>query len=87
VPDEYPVEQIRKLFKEPDVIPSAELSLKWGEPDEDAIVKLLVEENQFQETAVRNAIKRLRASKGKSTQGRLDSFFKPVVGQSLPFFF
>ena len=36
--------QVRKLFVEPEVLPSAEVELKWTDPDEAGLVEFLVKE-------------------------------------------
>ena len=67
--------EVRELFKKPEVAPAAELDLKWTEPDEEGLVKFLVERMQFSEERVMSGIKRLKAAKGKASQQRMDSFF------------
>lgn len=85
VPEEWPFERARQLFKEPDVIKSETITdndLKIKDIDEDGIVKFLCTENDFDEKRVRNAIERCKAAKPKSAQTRIDSFFqvKPSEG-------
>ena len=43
--------------------------LKWSPPDEDGLVQFLVAEKSFNEDRVRKVAERIRASRGKSTQG------------------
>lgn len=79
VPKEWPIERARQLFKEPDVIKSdtiSEADLKIKDIDEDGIVEFLCKENNFDEKRVRSAIERCKASKPKSAQTRIDSFFQ-----------
>ena len=79
VPDNWPIETARKLFKEPDVIKSDTISeddLKIRDIDDEAIVQFLCVENGFDEKRVRNAIERCKAAKPKSAQTRIDSFFQ-----------
>ncbi|GJP29130.1 hypothetical protein CLOM_g11318 [Closterium sp. NIES-68] len=48
VPDPWPYDQARTLFKEPLVTPSEKVpEIKWTAPDEEGLVKFLVEENGF----------------------------------------
>ncbi|AAC13596.1 similar to FLAP endonuclease-1 (SW:P39748) [Arabidopsis thaliana] len=48
IPEEWPYNEARKLFKEPDVITDEEqLDIKWTSPDEEGIVQFLVNENGF----------------------------------------
>lgn len=80
IPDSFPVEEVRELFLSPKVADPAGLTLKWGEVDEAGLKALLVEQSQFKEETVTSGIARIRKSMKNSTQGRLDSFFKPVPG-------
>lgn len=85
VPENWPIERARQLFKEPDVIKSESISesdLKLKDIDEDGIVEFLCKEHSFDEKRVRTAIERCKASKPKSAQTRIDSFFqvKPSEG-------
>lgn len=80
IPDPFPVEEVRELFLSPKVADPAGLTLKWGEVDEAGLKALLVEQSQFKEETVTSGIARIRKSMKNSTQGRLDSFFKPVPG-------
>lgn len=77
VPDPYPVQQVRDMFIKPEVMAASDVVLKWGKPDEKGILKLLVEENQFDEAKILNGIKRLTAARKASGQVRVDSFFAP----------
>lgn len=77
VPDPYPVDQLREMFFKPEVTPAKDVVLKWSKPDEAAIKKVMVEENQFDETKIENGIKRLVEARKTSNQVRVDSFFKP----------
>ena len=46
-------------------------AFKWGEPDEEGLVEFLVKEKNFNEDRVRTALKKVHATKGKSSQGTL----------------
>lgn len=85
VPEDWPIETARRLFKEPDVIKSETITeddLKIRDIDADGIVQFLCVENGFDEKRVMNAIERCKAAKPKSAQTRIDSFFqvKPSEG-------
>ncbi|KAL9280721.1 putative spleen exonuclease [Arabidopsis thaliana] len=85
IPEEWPYNEARKLFKEPDVITDEEqLDIKWTSPDEEGIVQFLVNENGFNIDRVTKAIEKIKTAKNKSSQGRLESFFKPVANSSVP---
>ncbi len=71
-----PVEEIKRLFLEPEVTDDYEL--EWREPDEEGIVRFLVEERDFSEDRVRRAVERLRKAvhelKRTGKQETLDAF-------------
>jgi flap endonuclease-1 len=70
IPDPFPYEEARRLFKNPDVLAGAAVPpLKWSAPDAEGLVKFLVEEKSFAEKRVRDAVDRINAAKAKSTQG------------------
>ncbi|KAL9229479.1 hypothetical protein vseg_004941 [Gypsophila vaccaria] len=85
IADDWPYQEARRLFKEPFVFPeNEEPELKWSPPDEEGLVNFLVKENGFNIDRVTKAIEKIKAAKAKSSQGRLESFFKPVATDSNP---
>jgi flap endonuclease-1 len=83
IPEDWPYPESRHLFKEPNVsldVPE----IKWTPPDEEGIVNFLVNENGFNKDRVTKAIEKIKAAKTKSSQGRLESFFKPIANTSTP---
>lgn len=85
VPDDWPYQEARRLFKEPEVSTDDEvLNLKWSPPDEEGLITFLVNENGFNSDRVTKAIEKIKAAKNKSSQGRLESFFKPTANPSVP---
>lgn len=80
VPDPWPYQEARRLFKEPLVTPVEEVpDFKWTAPDAEGLRKFLVEENGFNNDRVMKAIEKIKVAKNKSSQGRLESFFGGVV--------
>ncbi|KAA0194021.1 hypothetical protein HAZT_HAZT004178 [Hyalella azteca] len=75
-PADWPYNDARRLFKEPEVTSAAEVELKWNEPDEEALVQYMCAEKGFNEDRIRNGCKKLYKARNTATQGRLDSFFK-----------
>ncbi|XP_064095744.1 LOW QUALITY PROTEIN: flap endonuclease 1-like [Macrobrachium nipponense] len=75
-PEDWPFEEARRLFVEPEVKDPKEIELKWSEPDEEGLVKYMCEEKGFSEERIRNGAKKLTKARNTTTQGRLDSFFK-----------
>jgi flap endonuclease-1 len=51
------------------------LQLDWKDPDEEGLIKFLVEQKGFNLERVQSGIKKLKDAKGKSSQTRLESFF------------
>lgn len=85
IPDDWPYQEARRLFKEPEVLTDDEqLDLKWTPPDEEGLINFLVNANGFNLERVKKAIEKIKASKNKGSQGRLESFFKPVANTSAP---
>lgn len=77
------VQEVRKLFVEPEVTPPSELTnLAWKPADLDGLVQYLVHEKQFSEERVRSAVEKMNAAKGKASQNRLESFFKVLHRRS-----
>lgn len=76
IPDNWMYQEARRLFQNPEVGNPDEINLKWTEPDEEGLIKYMVEEKQFNEDRIKNGIKKLNKARQGSTQGRLDSFFK-----------
>ena len=59
------------LGTDPSVLTGDQLpKLTWGPPDEAGLVQFLVEEKSFSEDRIRKAVERIKASHGKSTQGK-----------------
>ncbi|KAL3843598.1 hypothetical protein ACJIZ3_001001 [Penstemon smallii] len=84
IPEDWPYQEARMLFKEPSVFTDNELELKWTSPDEEGLISFLVNENGFNSDRITKAIERIKTAKNKSSQGRLESFFKPIVSTSVP---
>jgi flap endonuclease-1 len=86
VPDNWMYSEARRLFKEPEVTPAADIELKWEKPNEEALIAFMCGEKGFAEDRIRNGAKKLLKGKQGATQGRLDSFFKvlpsPTAGQN-----
>jgi len=75
VPENWPYEQCRKLFFEPEVTPADNIEFNWTMPNEEALIDFMVKEKNFSEERIRSGIKKLIKGRGSSTQGRIDSFF------------
>ncbi|KAF2307356.1 hypothetical protein GH714_026604 [Hevea brasiliensis] len=85
IPEDWPYQEARQLFKKPIVLAhEEEPELKWTASDEEGLITFLVNENGFNSDRVTKAIEKIKAAKNKSSQGRLESFFKPVANSSMP---
>lgn len=80
IPDDWPYQDARLLFLEPDVRPATdpECDFKWEAPDVDGLIKYLVEEKNFGEDRVRSGAAKLQRNLKTAQQSRLEGFFKPV---------
>ncbi|KAH3672165.1 hypothetical protein WICPIJ_010104 [Wickerhamomyces pijperi] len=75
VPEDWPYKEARELFLNPDVTPGSEVELKWTSPDEEGLIKYMVNEKGFSEERVKAGIERLKKGLKTGKQGRLDGFF------------
>ncbi|KAI9452435.1 PIN domain-like protein [Russula earlei] len=75
IPSEWPWEEAKKVFEEPDVTPSDQIELEWATPDVQGLVDFLVKEKGFNEDRVRKGAEKLAKSLNAKQQGRLDGFF------------
>lgn len=69
IPETFYFKESRELFKNPDVdddLKKIEQSLKWRQPDEEALKEFLVKQKGFSETRVENGINKLKKCQGKS---------------------
>ncbi|KAJ1919480.1 Elongation of fatty acids protein 2 [Mycoemilia scoparia] len=82
VPEEWNYAEVRKLFTHPEVLDPSEVDLKWSPPNEEGLRQFLVDEKGFNEDRIAKGIEKLKKGAKTATQGRLDSFFKPMSGKS-----
>lgn len=75
VPENWPYQKARELFKSPLVTPAEEVEVKFGEVDRKGLTDFLVEEKGFNAERVGNYIERLIKAREKCQQKRMDSFF------------
>jgi len=74
--------QARGLFISADVTPAANLDIKWGEPNVDALRTYLVDKCGFGTDRVQSGIDRLIKAQQKKSQQRMDSFFTAMPSSS-----
>lgn len=75
VPENWPYQKARELFKNPLVTPAEEIEVKFGEVDRKGLVEFLVDAKGFNAERVENYIERLIKARGKCQQKRMDAFF------------
>ncbi|AWU76601.1 flap endonuclease 1 [Pichia kudriavzevii] len=76
IPENWPFNEARQLFLNPEVTPSGDVELKWVEPDIEGLIEYMVKENGFSEQRIREGATKLSKALKGGTQGRLDGFFK-----------
>ena len=74
-PELFNYEVARDLFRHPVVRRPEEIKLEFSFPDEQGLLKFLVEEKLFSEERVLRGYDQLRKARGIKTQSRLDHFF------------
>jgi len=75
IPEEWPWEEAKKLFEEPDVTPADQIELDWKEPDVDGLVEFMVTQKGFSEDRIRKGAEKLAKAVNAKQQGRIDGFF------------
>lgn len=75
-------ERARGLFHKPMVTVDPPADLKFKDCDEAGLLKFLCDENGFSRDRIESAIKRLKKARGKSSQKRMDSFFKMMPSKA-----
>lgn len=78
VPENWPYKEARQLFLKPEVVDASEVTLKWKEPDVDALVDYMVKQKGFSEDRIRSGAEKLKKGLKTGVQGRLDGFFQVV---------
>ncbi|KAK5580853.1 hypothetical protein RB653_000877 [Dictyostelium firmibasis] len=79
LPEFFPFQEVRDLFKNPNVIPADQLPIfQWKDPDVEGLNKFLVEEMGFSDVRVAQGIEKLKKFKNTSVQSRMDSFITVI---------
>jgi len=78
IPEDWPFEDARDLFFNPDVRPADDplCDFKWEKPDVEGLVGFLVGEKGFSEDRVRSGAARLEKNMKSNQQARIEGFFK-----------
>merc|ERR1719480_536481 len=75
IPENFRYQVAREFFQECEAVDTSQVDFKFQDPDVDGLTKFLVEECTFAKERVERYIDRLKASKTRSKQRPLDSFF------------
>ncbi|KAH6804243.1 5'-3' exonuclease family protein [Perilla frutescens var. frutescens] len=79
IPVDWPYQETRKLFREPSVLTdNDQLDIKWADPDEEGLVRFLVNENNFSRDRITKALKKTKTAMGKLSGTWLESYSEPV---------
>merc|ERR1719217_444556 len=78
IPANFNYQVARDFFRECEAVDTSKVNFEFKEPDYEGLAKFLIEENSFAKERVDRYIERLKASKGKTKQRPLDSFFGPA---------
>lgn len=79
VPENWPYDEARQLFMDPEVTKGEEVTLKWKEPDVEGLIQYMVREKGFSEDRIRSGAEKLKKGLKTGVQGRLDGFFLVVA--------
>ena len=82
--DEMRYADARELFRSPEVLDPAAISLSWATPDYAGLRDFLVTTHSFSEARVAKVIERLKASRMAGQQTRLDAFFRVGAPKAVP---
>ena len=75
LPEPFLYREAHELFVEAEVLRGEDVKVEWKEPDREGLIDFLVKEKGFSQDRVEAGVRKLKASKGKGQQGRIDSFF------------
>ncbi|ODV80008.1 PIN domain-like protein [Suhomyces tanzawaensis NRRL Y-17324] len=78
IPENWPYDEARQLFKKPEVTRAQDVSLKWKEPNIDGLIEYMVQGKGFSEDRIRSGAEKLKKGLKSGIQGRLDGFFLVV---------
>uniref|UniRef100_A0A8C6XV43 XPG-I domain-containing protein n=1 Tax=Naja naja TaxID=35670 RepID=A0A8C6XV43_NAJNA len=70
VPDDWPLEETRQLFLQPEVVDPGQVVLEWKELDEEGLVNFLVHQKCIKEKRVRGPLEKWRAARRKLSEAR-----------------
>lgn len=69
VPEEWPYQEVRTLFKEPNVCTEIP-DFFWTSPDKEGLVNFLATENSFSPDRVEKAVEKIKVARDRYSPGR-----------------
>ncbi|EEQ41448.1 hypothetical protein CLUG_05576 [Clavispora lusitaniae ATCC 42720] len=78
VPENWPYDEAKQLFMNPEITKGDEVDVKWNEPNVDGLVEFMVKQKGFSEERIRSGAEKLKKALKGGVQGRLDGFFTVV---------
>ncbi|KAK6460047.1 PIN domain-like protein [Scheffersomyces coipomensis] len=84
LPENWPYDEARQLFLNPEVTKASDVSFKWVEPDVDGLIEFMVRQKGFSEDRIRSGAEKLKKGLKSGVQGRLDGFFSVVPKAASP---
>lgn len=84
VPENWPYNEAKELFMNPDVLKADEVSLKWKEPNVEGLVQFMVDDKGFSDERIKSGAEKLKKGLKSGVQGRLDGFFSVVKKPESP---
>lgn len=62
IPENFPFEEARRLFRQPEVVDTSSVVLKWGDFDEAGLRQYLIEDKQFAAERIEKVLTSFRLS-------------------------
>ncbi|KAL7674888.1 hypothetical protein ACOME3_001161 [Neoechinorhynchus agilis] len=78
IPENWCFKEAKEMFKNPEVYKATDLEIKWTVPDEEGLIKFMVEDKGFGLDRIQKGLKKIESSKEKTSQTRIDGFFASV---------
>ncbi|KAK8829775.1 hypothetical protein WA577_001169, partial [Blastocystis sp. JDR] len=75
VPEDWPYQRARELFKNPEVVKGEDVKISFSEVNREGLKEFLVNDKGFNPERVDGYIEKLQKAKDKCKQKRMDSFF------------
>lgn len=78
VPENWPYDEAKQLFMNPEITKGEDVDIKWNEPDLEGLIEFMVKQKGFSEDRIRSGAEKLKKALKGGVQGRLGGFFTVV---------